>query len=102
MKREHGRKRRVGSSEGGPQSSVKHLNELEVMSKSTKGSMRVARGSQPISMAGIKALVSSHFPPGHSLREVILAEKENLEPEELLAKMETWLILLNQSNRASR
>lgn len=98
MKREHGRKRRVGSSDGGLQSSVKHLNELEVTSKSTKGLMRVASRSHPISMDGIKAFVSSHFPRGHPLREVILAEKEKLAPEEFMAKMETWLILLNQSN----
>lgn len=99
MKREHGRKRGVGSSEGGPQSSVKHPKELNATPRPSRGYTRVVRVSQPISTDGIKALVSSHLPPGHHLREAILAEREKLEPEEFLAKMETWLILLNQSNR---
>lgn len=98
MKSERSDKKRAESIESGPQGSVKHSKEPKATPRPSKGHMRVARGSHPISMDGIKAFVSSHFPPGHPLREVILAEKENLEPEEFLAKMETWLILLNQSN----
>lgn len=46
----------------------------------------------------IKSFVLSRLPPDHPLRQVILAEKENLTREEFVAKMEVWLILLSQKS----
>lgn len=102
MGSESGDRKRAESIESGPQRSLKHPKELNATPRPSRGYTRVVRVSQPISTDGIKALVSSHLPPGHHLREAILAEREKLEPEEFLAKMETWLILLNQSNRTLR
>lgn len=45
---------------------------------------------------GIKGFVTRHLPQDHPLRQVILAEKEELTAEEFTAKMDIWLLLLNQ------
>ncbi len=49
-----------------------------------------------LSIRGLKDLVLSEFPEGHPLREVILAERDVLTSDELLAKMPVWLVLLNR------
>ncbi|MFQ6060283.1 MAG: hypothetical protein ACE5KV_03160 [Thermoplasmata archaeon] len=89
-------KRRAGSARSEPESSVKRSKEQKATPISNRGQMGAVSSSNPISTNGIKTFVSSRFPPGHALRETVLAEREKLEPEEFLAKMETWLILLNQ------
>ncbi|MCK4456283.1 MAG: hypothetical protein KAW39_00930 [Thermoplasmata archaeon] len=48
-----------------------------------------------ISTDNLKELVSGKFPLDHPLRLVILREKEHLTPEELLAKLQAWLVLLD-------
>jgi hypothetical protein len=48
-----------------------------------------------VSIRGLKDLVLAHFPEGHPLREVILAERDRLTPAEFLAKMEVWVVLLS-------
>jgi hypothetical protein len=48
-----------------------------------------------ISTRRIKSFALSHLPEGHPLRQVILAEKEELTAEEFMAKMEIWVILLD-------
>jgi hypothetical protein len=50
---------------------------------------------QSVSTKGIKDFVSKHLPRQHPLREVILLEKDTLTPEEVLAKMEVWMVLLD-------
>jgi len=42
----------------------------------------------------IKALVFKKFSKGHVLRNVVLGERDLLSGTEFLAKMETWLKLL--------
>ena len=49
-----------------------------------------------VSTERLKQLVLARFPETHPLREVILAERDVLTFEELLAKMEVWLVLLNR------
>ncbi len=49
-----------------------------------------------VSTAGLKQLVLARFPEDHPLREVILAERDVLTSEELLAKLSVWLVLLNR------
>ncbi len=49
-----------------------------------------------VSTEGLKQLVLARFPEDHPLREVILAERDVLTSEELLAKMPVWLVLLNR------
>jgi len=49
-----------------------------------------------VSIEGLKQLVLARFPETHPLREVILAEKDVLTFDELLAKMPVWLVLLNR------
>jgi len=58
---------------------------------------RRARAHWPVSTEGLKQLVLARFPEDHPLREVILAERDVLTAEELLAKMPVWLVLLNRS-----
>ncbi len=57
---------------------------------------RRARADRVVSTEGLKQLVLAQFPEGHPLREVILAEREILSSEELLAKLSVWLVLLNR------
>ncbi len=45
-------------------------------------------------VGSLKELVLSRFPEGHPLRAVILSEKDHLTPQEFLAKMEVWGVLL--------
>ena len=44
-------------------------------------------------MRGFKDLAVSRIPQDHPLREVILAEKDEIEVEEFLLKLEVWLNL---------
>ncbi len=55
-----------------------------------------ASGHRLVSTEGLKQLVLARFPEDHPLREVILAEKDVLTLQELLAKMPVWLVLLNR------
>ena len=57
---------------------------------------RRGRAYRLVSIEGLKQLVLARFPEDHPLREVILAERDVLTSEELLAKMPVWLILLNR------
>ncbi len=45
-------------------------------------------------VGSLKELVLSRFPEGHPLRDVILAEKDHLTPQEFLAKVDIWAVLL--------
>jgi len=49
-----------------------------------------------VSIRGLKDLVIARFPEGHPHRDVILAEKDILTRGELIAKLETWLVLINR------
>jgi len=51
-----------------------------------------------VSIRPLKDLVLAHFPEGHPLREVILAERDALSPNEFVAKLETWAFLLNRKS----
>jgi len=44
----------------------------------------------------LKEFVRARFPADYPLREVLQAEKDVLGPEEFLAKMEVWAVLLNR------
>ncbi len=55
-----------------------------------------ARSHRLVSTEGLKQLVLARFPEDHPLREVIIAERDVLTSEELLAKMPVWLVLLNR------
>ena len=51
-----------------------------------------------VSIRPLKDLVLARFPEGHPLREVILAERDALSPNEFVAKLETWAFLLNRKS----
>ncbi len=51
-----------------------------------------------VSTEGLRRFVLEKLPEKSVLREVILSEKEELTPEEFIAKMEVWLVLLNHEN----
>lgn len=70
------------------------MKERRRPDKQTRGNSTLRDSPQSVSTNRVKALVSSHFPPDHPLRQVILVEKEKLTSEEFLAKMEVWLVLL--------
>jgi len=77
------------------------LKAPERMTKSTSSRRRLSK-SQPqtcqarykIDIRPLKAFVSEKFPRNWPLREALLAERDVLDAEEFLAKMETWLNLL--------
>ena len=47
-----------------------------------------------VDIRSLKSLVSKEFSKDSPLREVLLAERDSLETEEFLAKLEIWLTLL--------
>ncbi len=49
-----------------------------------------------VSIGGLKELVLARFPEDHPLRDVILAERDNMTGPEVVAKLETWLLLLSR------
>jgi len=51
-----------------------------------------------INLHKIKVEFATHFPES-SLTQVLLSEPDNLAPDVFLAKVSTWLILLNNENR---
>ena len=51
-----------------------------------------------VSIRGLKDLVIARFPEGHPLRDVILAERDTLTRGELIAKLETWLVLFSRKS----
>ena len=51
-----------------------------------------------VSIRPLKDLVLGQFPEGHPLREVILAERDTLTRDELIAKLETWLVLFSRKS----
>ena len=51
-----------------------------------------------VSIRSLKDLVLERFPEGHPLREVILAERDALSPNEFVAKLETWAFLLSRKS----
>jgi len=50
-----------------------------------------------IDIRPLKAFASEKLPRSWSLREALLAERDILESQEFLAKMETWLNLLRMT-----
>jgi len=46
----------------------------------------------------IKVEVATHFPES-SLTKVLLCEPDDLAPDVFLAKVSTWLAILNKENR---
>jgi hypothetical protein len=51
-----------------------------------------------INLHKIKLEFSTHFPESN-LTKVLLSEPDDLAPDVFLAKIGTWLILLNNENR---
>ena len=47
-----------------------------------------------VSIRALKSFVSKNLPRNSALRELILQEKDTLEPVELLIKMQVWLKLI--------
>lgn len=71
------------------------------MTKSTASKRRLAKlqsqarqTAYEIDIRPLKAFVSEKFPKNWPLREALLAERDVLDAQEFLAKMETWLNLL--------
>lgn len=56
------------------------------------------RTIRSVSTRGIKKFARNHLPPEHPLREVLMAERDTLTPEEFLAKMDVWLVLINRKD----
>jgi len=48
-----------------------------------------------VSTRRLKEFVLNQFADDHPLRQVILAERDSLTIAEFLAKLATWLVLLN-------
>jgi hypothetical protein len=74
------------------------MTELRQDVRQSRQNSTLPNSPQSVSTKRIKTFVSSHFSSDHPLRQVILAEKEKLTPEEALAKMEVWLVLLNHKS----
>jgi len=52
-----------------------------------------------VSLASLKAYANRELKTKPMLRSVILSERDYVTPEEYLAKMETWLRLLDSETR---
>ena len=79
------------------QSSRKHPEKIASNSTSETQQSTLwqdARQKYDIDIRPLKAFVSEKFPKNWPLREALLAERDVLDAEEFLAKMETWLNLL--------
>jgi hypothetical protein len=70
------------------------------MKKPSEGKCRLAKPRKQenrkfkIDIRPLKAFVSEKFPKSSPLRETLIAERDVLDAQEFLAKMETWLNLL--------
>lgn len=49
-------------------------------------------------IAGLKEFARNRLPPEHPLRDVLLAEPDILTPEEFLAKLAVWCVLVNRKS----
>ncbi len=49
-----------------------------------------------VNISSLRSFVLKNLPPTSPLRDVILSEKEELTPQEFLAKLDVWFILLNK------
>jgi hypothetical protein len=49
-----------------------------------------------INIRSLKRFAQEYLPRSCALRDVLLAEREELDAEEFLAKLETWLMLTRQ------
>ena len=54
---------------------------------------------KPVEIGALKREVTEIFPPGHPLRELILAQPDRLDPTELSVKAGDWLQLLSVLER---
>ncbi|MEM3476222.1 MAG: hypothetical protein QXF83_05825 [Candidatus Bathyarchaeia archaeon] len=54
----------------------------------------VSKSSKRLSIRGLKDFALNNLPKGSVLREVLLMEKDELEVNEFLIKMDVWLKLL--------
>lgn len=51
-----------------------------------------------VRIVGLKEFARDRLPPDHPLREVLLAEEDILTPEEFLAKLTVWCVLVNRKS----
>jgi hypothetical protein len=65
---------------------TKPIQPLEIQHPATK----------QIEVNNLKQLALANLPAASSLRDLILAEKPQLEPQEFLAKLDLWLKLLSK------
>ena len=71
------------------------IKSLANKQRSTKPQVQERRKVHyEIDIRPLKAFVSIKLPRSWPLRQALLAERDNLEAQEFLAKMETWLNLL--------
>ena len=49
-----------------------------------------------INMGRLKTFALERLPPDSTLRDVLLAEREELTAEEFLAKLDVWLLLFKK------
>lgn len=58
------------------------------------------RGQQLISLRPLKELVLAELPPKDLLRNILLSERDELTPQEFLAKLEVWLAIRRERRKA--
>lgn len=57
------------------------------------------QGRAEVDIKALKAFALEKFPRDCALRDVLLAERDNLEVKEFLAKMDIWVKLLRRVRR---
>jgi hypothetical protein len=65
---------------------TKPIQQIEIQRQATK----------QIEVSNLKQFALANLPTTSSLRDLILAEKAQLEPQEFLAKLDLWLKLLSK------
>ena len=68
------------------------LEESKELSQSLGDS--VSRGALRVNTSKLKEFALSNLPEGSRLRDILLSERDEVDPEEFTAKIDVWLKLL--------
>jgi hypothetical protein len=74
------------------------LRETLEESKKLEQEDSTSRRTFRVNMNKLKEFAISNLPEGSRLREILLAEKDEVDPEEFIAKVGIWLKLLRMES----
>lgn len=69
----------------------------ETRSRPLEGNEMIPR--RKVSLRSLKRLAAEELPPSSPLRETILADADEIDPESFLPKLDVWITLLNMEGK---